>query len=319
LKALRFAKTGDLGFLELVECPTPKPAEGQVLVRIRAAKLNKSDASNVLGKHSHTTLPRIPGRDFAGVIAEGPAALVGREVWGSSGAFGFTRDGTHAEYLVAGADEIASKPKSLSFSLAATCGVPYTTASSALSRTGVAKGSKVLVVGANGAVGSAAVALARWRGAQVVGAVLAAEEAPVRARGVPAIVLSGENSLAEGIGAHFPGGADVIFDATGFWLPGAVGALARFGRIAVIVAAGDGRVNVPIRDLYRRAGSIIGVNSMFFTAAECARTLEDVGAAFDRGELSPPAAVQERRLEDFAKAYEDVNRAAGGNFVFTMP
>ena len=320
MKALRFSRTGSLSHLELVECPAPKPADGGVLVRVKAARLNKSDTSNVLGKHAHTTLPRTPGRDYSGVVVEGPAEHLGREVWGTSGALGFTRDGTHAEYLALAADEIADKPKSLSFSQAACCGVPFTTAWSALERSEVTRGSRVLVVGAAGAVGSAALALARLRGAQIVGAVRRAEQAAsLAARGIAAIVLPADGSLAAALKPHFADGADVILDATGFWLPASVSALARFGRVAVIVAPGDGHVNVPVRDLYRRSAGIVGINSMLFSAAECARVLARLAGAFDRGELQASIETRECALEDYARAYEEASRAAGANFVFVMP
>ena len=100
MKALRFGETGDLKHLELLECATPRPADGEVLVRIGAARVNKSDLSNVMGRLPYTTLPRIPGRDFAGVVIEGPAPLLGQEVWGTGKELGFTRDGSHAEFIV---------------------------------------------------------------------------------------------------------------------------------------------------------------------------------------------------------------------------
>src|SRR5258707_10285602 len=104
MKALRFEKTGDLAHLSLVEAPLPDPGAGEVLVRVKAAGLNKSDVSNVMGGHSYTTLPRTPGRDFAGIVERGPQELVGRAVWGTGSEIGFKRDGSHAEYLLLSAD-----------------------------------------------------------------------------------------------------------------------------------------------------------------------------------------------------------------------
>ena len=71
MQALQFHQTGSLEHLALVDVAKPKPAEGEVLVQIKAAGLNPSDAKNVLGIFPYTTLPRIPGRDFAGVVVEG--------------------------------------------------------------------------------------------------------------------------------------------------------------------------------------------------------------------------------------------------------
>ena len=63
------------------------------VVRMEAASINPSDVKNVSGRMPQTTLPRIPGRDYAGVVVEGPAEWLGAPVWGTGGDVGFTRDG----------------------------------------------------------------------------------------------------------------------------------------------------------------------------------------------------------------------------------
>ena len=73
MRALRFSKTGSLDELVVTDVPTPKPGEGEVLIKVKAAAVNPSDIKNVLGRMHETTTPRTPGRDFAGVVAEGPA------------------------------------------------------------------------------------------------------------------------------------------------------------------------------------------------------------------------------------------------------
>ncbi len=80
MKALQFSATGDLNALRYVDVATPVPDAGEVLVQIKAAGLNPSDVKNVLGRFPYTTLPRIPGRDFAGVVVDGPAHLLGQAV-----------------------------------------------------------------------------------------------------------------------------------------------------------------------------------------------------------------------------------------------
>ena len=79
MKALRFNTSGKLEHLNLADMPIPTPQSGEVVVRIKAAGLNTSDVSNVMGNHSYTTLPRTPGRVFAGIVTAGPVALLGRE------------------------------------------------------------------------------------------------------------------------------------------------------------------------------------------------------------------------------------------------
>lgn len=140
MKALQFDRTGDLAALELVDMPDPLPAADEVRVEIRAAGLNPSDVKNVLGRFPYTTLPRVPGRDFAGVVVEGPKALLGQAVWGTGREPGFFRDGSHAQFLTLPAAGVALKPESLSFAQAASCGVPYSTAWDALQRSQVKAG-----------------------------------------------------------------------------------------------------------------------------------------------------------------------------------
>jgi NADPH2:quinone reductase len=318
MKALLFDHTGDLAALRLADQPTPPLLPGEVLVRVRAAGLNPSDVKNVLGRFPYTTVPRVPGRDFAGVVIEGPEAMVGREVWGTGKELGFVRDGSHAELLAVPADGVAAKPESLSFAQAASCGVPYTTAWDALERSGANARESLVVIGAAGAVGRAAVALGLWRGARVVGAVRRTEHAEsLRAQGLPVIVLGAEEAFPDAVRQHFPAGADVIFDTTGFWLPASVPALAPFGRIPVIAAPVEGLVSLPVLALYRRGGSVVGINSLLHDTRACALMLARLGPAFDSGRLPAPDGIQERPLENGVAAYGDVHRGATEKIVLT--
>ena len=289
MKALRFERTGDLAHLQLVEAPSPAPGRDEVLVEIKAAGVNRSDLSNVLGNHRYTTLPRIPGRDFAGVLAHS-----GEPVWGTGAEFGFTRDGSHAEVLVIPAAAVARKPRALSYTQAAACGVPYVTAWHALEQARVGKGTKLLVIGAAGAVGSAAVHLARLRGAKVQGAVRADLKA----------------------GEPLEGKWDAVFDTTGYWLAPAIAALERHGRVVVIVAPGEGAQNVPIRELYRREASIVGVNSLLYSAAECAHLLRELTPHFESGVLRAPERVVACPLG--VEPYAALKAGRGGKFVFSF-
>ena len=99
MRALRFTSFGDPSVLELAEVAVPAIAETTALVRVMAASINPSDVKNVAGAMKQTTLPRIPGRDFAGVVEAGPSEWIGAAVWGTGGDTGFTRDGTHAEVI----------------------------------------------------------------------------------------------------------------------------------------------------------------------------------------------------------------------------
>jgi NADPH:quinone reductase len=297
------------------------PCESEVLVRVRAAGVNPSDVKNVLGRFHETTLPRTPGRDFAGVVVSGPEEWIGREVWGTGAELGFTHEGTHAEYIALPMGGLSLKPASLSFPLAASCGVPYTTAWNALRRGGLVVADRKLVVVGVGAVGSAAIALAGVLGTTRV--VAAAREADVseslRASGVPIILLTDATSFASDVKAHFPGGADLVFDTTGHWVDAAVGAIAEFGRIATIAAPNDGRVNLPLLDLYRTGGVLVGINSLLYDVEACAEMLQPIMDAFDNDQIPPPRPVREASLDEGPDVYREVDAGSTEKFVFVMP
>lgn len=317
MKALQFSATGDLSSLAYMDVATPVPTADQVLVQVKAAGLNPSDVKNVLGRFPYTTLPRIPGRDFAGVVVEGPQALVGQEVWGTGRDLGFFADGSHAQYLAVSAKGVAHKPGHLSFAQAASLGVPYTTAWDALERTGVREGTRLLVIGANGAVGSAALALAKVLGAQVLAAVRRPGQADaLRNQGFETLVLDQPDALGSQVGAVFKGGADVIFDTTGFWLPASVAALAPFGRIGIIAAPVDGQVQLPALALYRKGGSVVGINSLLYNCEQCAVMLEQFARFFDDGLLPLPTGLREVSLADGLGCFEEVNQGSADKIIF---
>src|SRR5271163_2938139 len=170
MRAIRFETFGDPSVLKLAEAPAPPADERTALVRVMAASINPSDVKNVAGTMKQTTLPRIPGRDFAGVVDAGPAEWVGAEVWGTGGDVGFTRDGTHAEMIAVPVASLRRKPDILSFDEGASVGVNYMAAWRGLEAAALSAGETVLLIGAAGGVGSAAAQIARRIGARVIGA-----------------------------------------------------------------------------------------------------------------------------------------------------
>ena len=244
------------------------------------------------------------GYATVGRVEQGADALVGRAVWGTGNEIGFTRDGSHAEYLVLPADAVALKPERLSFEEASSCGVPYITAWHALEA--IVPPSRLLVIGGAGAVAFAAMQLARRKGLQPVAAVRSGEQARrLKAREFDAVVV--EQTVS--------GEWDAIFDTTGHWLAPAIGALAPFGRVVVIFAPGDGRPQVPVRDLYRRGASIVGINSLAYSPADCARLLSELAPAFESGELRPPERIVARPLSEATEAYAALQRGQKGKVV----
>jgi NADPH:quinone reductase len=156
------AKAADAASLApVIETHTLSRGENDLLIELKAAAVNPSDVKAATGLMPYAVFPRTPGRDYAGVVIDGPAGWTGREVFGSSGDLGIRRDGTHATHLVVEAEAVVEKPKGISWEEAAGIGVPFVTAMEGLRRAGIPKaGETVLVMGVNGKVGQAAVQIA---------------------------------------------------------------------------------------------------------------------------------------------------------------
>src|ERR1700731_3061501 len=179
MRALKFHHTGSLDDLRFEEVSPPTPGPGEVLIQVKAAAINPSDIKNVQGKMHETTVPRIPGRDFAGVVVKGPDKLLRQPVYGSGGNLGFGRDGSHAEYVVVPVTAIVPLPRKLSFEQAAGIGVAYITAWAALINAAqLQAGETALILGTTGAVGSAAARIAHELGARVIGTIRKASDIP---------------------------------------------------------------------------------------------------------------------------------------------
>ena len=105
-------KAADIDHLDLAleERSLAGRKPGQVVIEIAAAGVNPSDVKAVLGAMPHAVWPRTPGRDYAGVVVDGPAELLGQEVWGSGGELGIRRDGSHARHLLLDAAHVRAKP-----------------------------------------------------------------------------------------------------------------------------------------------------------------------------------------------------------------
>jgi NADPH:quinone reductase-like Zn-dependent oxidoreductase len=151
MRAIRFKSFGDPAVLELAQIAAPAITETTALVRVMAASVNPSDVKNVAGAMKQTTLPRIPGRDFAGVVEAGPPEWIGAQVWGTGGDTGFSRDGTHAEMIAVPVASLRRRPDNLSFDQAASVGVNYMAAWCGLEAAGLRAGETVLLIGAGGA------------------------------------------------------------------------------------------------------------------------------------------------------------------------
>jgi NADPH2:quinone reductase len=122
-----------------VEQHTLSRAADQVLIEVKAAAVNPSDVKAATGLMPYAVFPRTSGRDYAGVVIDGPPGTVGREVFGSSGDLGIRRDGTHATHLAVEAEATVEKPSTISWEEAAGIGVPFVTAMEGFRRAGIPK------------------------------------------------------------------------------------------------------------------------------------------------------------------------------------
>lgn len=160
LKEQSSARSTSIAFEEK---PRPKPEPSQVLIKVSASPLQPSDFVNSQGQFPSTTFPRVPGRDFAGTVVEPvDSRLYGQNVVGTSGpVISFTRDGAHAEYVIADEIAVVEIPDDLDIKRVGLLGTPWTTAHLALTRAFAKPGENVLVLGAGGQVGSAVSQLAK--------------------------------------------------------------------------------------------------------------------------------------------------------------
>jgi NADPH:quinone reductase len=312
MQAIQIEHFGDPSELRPQEVPRPEPAEDEVLVEVHAAAVNRSDVLNARGSFPFTTLPRIPGRDFAGVVVEGPQELVGTEVWGTGGGeLGYIRDGSHARYLAISRNAVAPKSDTLSLEEAAASGLAYVTAGSALVELGgVSAGETVLVTGAAGGVGSAAVMIARCKGARVVGAIKDESERAIAERaGVEVIVDTSREEVTDAVvAATDGGGADLVLDAVGGPLfEPALNSLGEKGRMVVITTTpGMQQVSFNLFDFYRKGLRLLGLMTSFLDAEESAAVLKDLKPGFDEGALRAPAVAERYPLEQAGAAYARV-------------
>jgi len=209
MKAVRFSRFGGPEVLEIVDLPDPHAGPGQVRIAVRAAGVNPSDWKKRKGLMDEE-LPQTLGYEAAGVVDELGEGVA--DVGLGDRVFGFSPDGA-AQAELAVLSYYAPVPPSLSFAEAAALPAAVETATRALDQLGVTGGSTVLINGASGSVGSAAVQLAVARGARVIGTASPANHDYLRSLGAePAAYGEG---MARRIRALAPGGVDRALDAAG--------------------------------------------------------------------------------------------------------
>jgi NADPH:quinone reductase len=315
MKALRFSTFGEPSVLSIQDVPMPEPGAGEALIRVAAAAINPSDVKNVAGRFKQTTLPRTPGRDFAGVVVKGEKYL-GQAVWGSASGLGLTRDGADAEYVVVPTAALSLKPAALSMAQAAAAGVPYITAFSAVIHDAqLQAGETILIVGAGGAVGRAATQIANWKKARVIGADTKSDPLP----SAIAVINTKTENLPERVRALTAGrGADAVLDAVGgAMFEPALNSLRKGGRQVAITSTGDTRVSFDLVAFYHNQSRLIGFDSIALSDADVAGIFDELRIGFDTGELTAPE-IETTPLEKAAEAYVKAGRG-GRKQVLVMP
>jgi NADPH2:quinone reductase len=303
MKALRFETYGPPSVLSLQELSIPDLEPGQALVEVRASAVNPSDVKNVAGVFK-ASLPRVPGRDYAGVVAAGEG-WTGKEVWGSGAGFGVTRDGADAQYVVVDLDALSEKPSQLSMAEASAVGVPYLTAWSALvDAAAIQAGETALITGAMGGVGRAAIQIAHWKKARVIG--VDRHDGPSDADAF--VNLQSKDLLAEVKASTDGRGVDLVLDTVGGPLfEPSLRSLRSGGRQVAIASVGNGRVEFNLVDFYHKSGRLIGVDTIKLTGAEIAKIMDKLRAGFDDGHLRP-SPVETWPLDRGVEVYAAVER-----------
>ena len=317
MRALHFNHFGDPAVLQVTDLPDPVASPQEAVIRVEAASVNPSDVKNVAGAMDWTALPRIPGRDFAGVVISGPPEWQGVAVWGTGGDVGFTRDGSHAQFMLVPVDALVRKPERLGFEEASTVGVNFVVGwLGAVEAAQLDKGETIAIFGVSGGVGGAVAQIARALGATVIGV----DRRPPGPQTPAAAVIDdfiGFDPAAD-VGAEVKRltggtGAQVVYDAVGgVTTPAALASLAHRGRLVVISAVGPRAVEIDLIDLYRNETRIFGSDSTKLGVVESARRLERMRPYFESGEFRPLPVTASYPLDEGVAAYQAVaDRIAG--------
>jgi NADPH2:quinone reductase len=324
MQAILVRQFGGPEVLKLEQVPDPPaPGPGQVLIAIRAAGVNPVDTYVRTGTYAvKPELPYIPGSDAAGVVeAAGPgvtSCAAGDRVYTCGTVQGRVM-GAYAATALCNAAQVYAQPENTTFAQGAALGVPYATAHRALfGRGGGRSGERVLIHGASGGVGTAAVQLARARGLIVVGtAGSEAGLAHVRQQGAHHAVSHAGAGYIEELKRFAPEGFDLIVEMlANVNLDRDLDLLARRGR--VVVVGSRGRIEIDPRKTMSKDAAILGMMLFNIPPDELVLIHRDLAAGLASGELTPVIA-HELPLAEAARAHELVmTSGARGKIVLSL-
>ena len=308
--------------LELVSQAQQKPHSGFALVQIKAAAINPSDVKATLGIMPKAIFPRTPGRDFAGLVVDGPAEWIGLEVFGSGGDIGITRDGTHGAFLNLPIEALQLRPMNISMEEAGAIGVPFVTAYEGYRRSGLPQsGMAVAVMGANGKVGQAAVQIAAMQGAKVIAvqrssAFNAFSCAPVDV--VNSQGLSPDEIAAEVLRLTGGRGVDIAYNTVGSAYFEAANQLLAKGGTQIFIATQDRAVPFDIFTFYRGMHTYVGIDTLALDCIESSKLLALLRPGFESGKLRPFVVDRTFTLENAHDAYRLVLSGSQERVVFKL-
>jgi NADPH:quinone reductase len=310
MKAIRVNEFGGPEVLRLEEVPTPQPGPGELLVRMHAAGVNPVETYIRAGSYARLPqLPYTPGNDGAGVVEQ-----IGADVTElKAGARVYTAgsiSGTYAEFALCKTEQLHPLPANVSFAQGAAMGTPYATAyRGLLQRADARPGETVLVHGASGGVGTAAVQLARARGLRVFGTAGSDEGLKLaREQGAHEVFdHRGPDHFEQVMNASGGRGVDVIVELlANVNLGKDVTILAKGGRVVII--GSRGRVEIDPRDTMQREVDLRGMVLPNTPPDDLASIHAALVAGLENGTLRPVIG-KEFPLAEAAQAHRAVMEA----------
>jgi NADPH2:quinone reductase len=333
MRAIVYAETGPSSVLRLVDREVPEPGPGEVRVRLVRAGVNPTDWKFRAGMMSGWDLVT-PGQDGAGVVdavGEGVGHLrVGDRVWLLLAQHG-RAFGTAAELTVQPAERVVHLPDGASYDVGASLGVPAVTAHRALTsgevhrlHPGSMADQVVLVAGGAGAVGHAAIQLARWAGATVITTVSSEAKADLaRAAGAHHVVNYRETDAAAAILAIAPGGVDLVVEVAPAPNQALDLAVTRVhGTIAIYANNGGTELTLPLRETFSRNLRYQFIILYTLDPAMLSLAVTEVSAALLDGALDVGEAaglpLHHYPLEDTAAAHDAVEAGTVGKVLIDL-
>jgi NADPH:quinone reductase len=338
MRAVIYTRPGDPSVLDLVERPMREPGAGEIRIRVLVSGVNPTDWKSRSGATGgQVAEPTVPNQDGAGVVDELGAGVdrfsIGDRVWVTLAAAGRPTSGTAQEYTVVPAEVAFPLPAGADFDLGASIGIPAVTAHRALTvaedgparlQPGALGDRSVLVAGGAGAVGNAAIQLARWAGATVIATVSGDAKAQLaKAAGAHHVVNYKDADAAEQIRRVAPDGADLIVEVAAGTNASLDQAVLR-PRGTISIYANDG--GAPFSpDIRRNMGLNARYQFVLLYTVGCDRIAAagaDINQAIEDGALQvgEQAGLPLHRfaLEDTVDAHSAVENGATGKVVIAV-